>query len=135
MRWLWSFLSGGQPWLAQVGYPRLIWILELRPSLLRKLVMRVSTVRPDKNSLAAIYLLWRSPTMSRAMSNASAPSGAASAGISSPTPVAKAGWAASRDPSTNDKPPVRCFAPGSAADQGRCVAGSPLTAPPWLTSR
>ena len=48
---------------------RLSWTRELRPSLLRMLVTWVSTVRSDKNSLAAIWLLLRSSATSRAMSS------------------------------------------------------------------
>src|SRR5215472_2402277 len=48
---------------------RLIWVLEPRPSLLRMLVMWVSTVRSDKNSRAAICRLLRPSTTSRAISS------------------------------------------------------------------
>jgi hypothetical protein len=48
---------------------RLIWVLELRPSLLRMLVMWVSTVRSDKNSLSAICLLVRPSATIRATSS------------------------------------------------------------------
>jgi len=48
---------------------RVSWTRELRPSLLKMLLMWVSTVRSDKNSLSAIWLLLRSLATSRAMSS------------------------------------------------------------------
>jgi len=47
---------------------RVIWTLELRPSLLRMLVMWVSTVRSDRNRVAAIWRLLRSSATRRAIS-------------------------------------------------------------------
>ena len=54
---------------------RLIWVLELRPSLLRMLVMWVSTVRSDKNSLSAICLSVRPSSTCRARPVACASAG------------------------------------------------------------
>src|SRR5215472_14065678 len=47
---------------------RVIWVLELRPSLLRMLVIWVSTVRSDRNRVAAIWRLLRSSATRRAIS-------------------------------------------------------------------
>src|SRR5215471_21386268 len=49
--------ASGNSGAVQLVSQRLIWDLELRPSLLKMWVMWVSTVRSDRNSLAAVCLL------------------------------------------------------------------------------
>ena len=69
LRWLCRSSAAVSSGPFRSAIQRLIWVLEPRPSLLRMLVMWVSTVRSDKNSLAAICLLLRSSATSRAMSS------------------------------------------------------------------
>ena len=107
----------GEPGSSSSVIQRLRCILELRPSLLRILVMWVSTVRSDKNSLPAICLLLRSSATNRAISSCLPVSTAFGFGLTRGVGLGAA------CPRLRTRPPRRLSSPGPGRTQCRTPSG------------